>query len=213
MYTINASYIFPVFPYDLKFYIYAKRSGPDGIFTADNTWYIPVIGVVGKEVPNFYPVSSDPDLIFLILRDPPGGSSNTVIKAGTTIKFGISLNHMSTLETGLNSYSKDNNGMSAATWSGFGFALGFKSKTTTNYEENQIVKYSTAYGSTSTHDYTFYFESDFATSTDPTIAGHPSDIIVGGILSRLLFCIYCCIHSRTIIYIHRRYRYRCGRSY
>ena len=31
-----------------------------------------------------------------------------------------------------------------------------------------------------TYDYGFTFNSEIATSTDPLIAGHPSDVIVGG---------------------------------
>ena len=44
IYTIAANYAFPSFPYNLQFEIYAKRSGADGTFTVDNTWYIPVLG-------------------------------------------------------------------------------------------------------------------------------------------------------------------------
>eukprot|EP00597_Dinobryon_sp_UTEXLB2267_P017827 CAMPEP_0201113518 /NCGR_PEP_ID=MMETSP0812-20130820/77889_1 /ASSEMBLY_ACC=CAM_ASM_000668 /TAXON_ID=98059 /ORGANISM="Dinobryon sp., Strain UTEXLB2267" /LENGTH=77 /DNA_ID=CAMNT_0047377063 /DNA_START=764 /DNA_END=993 /DNA_ORIENTATION=- len=34
--------------------------------------------------------------------------------------------------------------------------------------------------SSSHYEYSFYFEYDFSTSQDPNIAGHPSDVIVGG---------------------------------
>ena len=71
-YTLIASSVFPSFPFDLQFQIYAARSGPDGTFTVDNTWYIPVLGLDSNAVSSFYPVSSDPTLIFLVLRDPPG---------------------------------------------------------------------------------------------------------------------------------------------
>ena len=180
IYTLRANYAFPSFPYDLKFYIYAKRSESDGTFTVDNTWYIPVLGVVGKEVPNYYPVSSDPNLIFLILRDPPGGTSNVVIKAGTTIKFGISIDDMVTSDTAITSYEKTTLGANAEFAIGFGFSTWFQAENTDNYEDSQVLKYSSVYGSTSTHDYSFSFQSDFGTSTDPTIAGHPSDVIIGG---------------------------------
>ena len=171
IYTIKASNAFPIFPYDLKLDIYAKRSASDGIFTVDNTWYIPVLGVVGKEVPNYYPVSSDPNLIFLILRDPPGGTSNTVIKAGTSIKFGISIDNMVASETGITSYEKSSAGSNLHFAIGFGFSTLSKAQISNNFDDSQVLKYVSSYGSTSTHDYTFYFQSDFATSTDPTIAG------------------------------------------
>ena len=72
LYTISANNAFPSFPYDLKFRLYAIRTGPDGVSGVDKAWYIPVLGAVSNAVPNFYPVSSDPNLIFLIVRDPPG---------------------------------------------------------------------------------------------------------------------------------------------
>jgi hypothetical protein len=34
--------------------------------------------------------------------------------------------------------------------------------------------------SSSHYEYTFTFEYDFSTSADPNLAGHPSDVIVGG---------------------------------
>lgn len=69
-------------PYSWKFRVVASRSGVDGFSTAEAEWFIPVIGVLGKEVPNMYPVASDPNLIFMVLRDPPGGGSQSTIHAG-----------------------------------------------------------------------------------------------------------------------------------
>jgi hypothetical protein len=45
-------------------------------------WYLVVLGVIPKEVPNFYPIATNPDMIFLVLRDPPGGASSVTIAAG-----------------------------------------------------------------------------------------------------------------------------------
>ena len=63
---------------------------------------------------------------------------------------------------------------------GFGIMPVFTHMAKMESESGQSLKFSTAYGSTSKHDYSFTFDFDFSTSSDPNIAGHPSDIIVGG---------------------------------
>ena len=180
VYTLTANYAYPSFPYDLQFEIYAKRSGNDGTFTVDNIWYIPVLGVVSKEVPNFYPVSSDPNLIFLIIRDPPGGTSTTTIQAGTTFQVGISIDNMQTFDTVITTTDTAELGAQSKMAVGLG-VLPILQQGMTSASTNSLgLTISTAFGSTSTHDYSFYFESDFSTSDDPNIAGHPSDVIIGG---------------------------------
>ena len=180
-YQLTASYAFPSFPYDLSFRIYAKRSGSDGTFTVDNTWYIPVLGVVANEVPNFYPVSSDPNLIFMIIRDPPGGNSQVTITAGTSISFGLSVDNLQAYTTTIQADSATSVGLGSIIYAGVGIMdriadVDFRTGSTSTH----ILSIASSYGSTSGHDYTFYFESDFSTSADPDIAGHPSDIIIGG---------------------------------
>jgi hypothetical protein len=81
-YKILASDPLPSLPHSWKFRVVGSRAGADGFSTAEATWYIPVTGVLGKEVPNLYPVASDPNLIFMVLRDPPGGGSFSTIHAG-----------------------------------------------------------------------------------------------------------------------------------
>ena len=180
LYTVTASYAFPSFPYSLQFEVYAKRSGGDGTFTVDNIWYIPVLGVVSKEVPNFYPVSSDPNLIFLIIRDPPGGTSQTTVQAGTTFQVGISIDNMQTYDTSMTTTDSSELGFELDAAVGFGYLQILKKGMTYTSASSLGLTVSTALGSTSTHDYSFYFESDFSTSDDPNIAGHPSDVIIGG---------------------------------
>ena len=171
VYTMTANFMFPSFPYDLQFNIYAKRSASDGIFTVNNTWYIPVVGVMGKEVPNFYPVSSDPNLIFLILRDPPGGNSQTTIASGTSITFGVSIENMQTYDTSLSVDSELTFGAGANVGAGFIAYVNFLAAFTGNAKSKQSLKVSSARGSSSSHDYTFDFEYDFSTSADAHIAG------------------------------------------
>ena len=181
IYQLSANSAFPSFPYDLKFEVQAKRTGSDGTFTVDNIWYIPVLGVVPKEVPNYYPVSSDPNLIFMIIRDPPGGKSQTTIKEGTTIKFGISIDNMVTQDIGTKLHSVAGAGYWETAYAG-AFVIDKIIDVRTQIRQSflNVYKVTNEYGSTSTHDYSFHFESDFSTSADPDIAGHPSDVIIGG---------------------------------
>ena len=77
-YTIYAKTVRPSFPFDSSFQINVARNGPGNPSLASASWFIPVLGVVTKELPNVYPVSSDPNLIFLVLRDPPGALNNSL---------------------------------------------------------------------------------------------------------------------------------------
>lgn len=45
---------------------------------------------------------------------------------------------------------------------------------------SKISEFSSVVASSTHHDVSFTFTYDFSTSDDPNIAGHPSDIIVGG---------------------------------
>ena len=87
---------------------------------------------------------------------------------------------MQTQDTSTASLDKSEIGSKATTGLGFGVMPIFKHKAKMATESGQALKFSTAYGSTSKHDYSFTFDFDFSTSSDPNIAGHPSDIIIGG---------------------------------
>ena len=93
-YTITAGGPRTDFPFNWPFQVTAQRLGPEGYSIANKYWYIPILGAVSNEVPNTYPVSSDPTLIFLVLRDPPGGGSFTSIAQGTTVTFGLAIEGM-----------------------------------------------------------------------------------------------------------------------
>ena len=71
-YIIHPKQVIPSPPYSLSLLISIQRNSPGPISVATNEWYIPVLGVIENEVPNYYPVATDPNLIFLVLRDPPG---------------------------------------------------------------------------------------------------------------------------------------------
>jgi hypothetical protein len=86
-YVIEAGDPLTSSPFSLKFHVEAVRDGPDGISSVSSTWFVPVLGPLAKEVPNFYPVAGDPNLIFMVLRDPPGGGSYTTIHAGEFVVY------------------------------------------------------------------------------------------------------------------------------
>jgi hypothetical protein len=69
-------------PFSFYFEVVGARHGPDGIASVQQPWYIPVTGTVAKDQPNMYPLTSDVDLIYMVLRDPPGGGSSSTIHAG-----------------------------------------------------------------------------------------------------------------------------------
>jgi hypothetical protein len=81
-YTITAGFPRPSAPFSWLFSVLVTNNGLDGTASAIANWYLVVLGVIPKEVPNFYPVATNPDMIFLVLRDPPGGASSVTIAAG-----------------------------------------------------------------------------------------------------------------------------------
>ena len=81
-YIINATTPRSYAPFVYEYSVKAEHYGLDGKSTLQLAWLIPVLGVAANKFPSFYPVSTDPNLIFLVLRDPPGGKSFTTIHAG-----------------------------------------------------------------------------------------------------------------------------------
>jgi len=179
-YVVNASTIRPSAPFSLLLSVSALRNGSDGPSSVSTSWYIPVLGVIPKEVPNFYPVATNPDLIFLVLRDPPGGASST------TIDFGMSIDGGHTYDSSIDfsvvagaSYTSDINAVIAPM--GFGvMKTAIKSHVGVNVNYGHHIHVSSTRSSSSHYGTSFYFEYDFSTSQNPNIAGHPSDVIIGG---------------------------------
>jgi hypothetical protein len=71
-YTIKPSMPNPVAPFDLSFIAVVQQLGPAGMSSVGQLWFIPVTGSLPSVVPNLYPVASVPNLIYLVIRDPPG---------------------------------------------------------------------------------------------------------------------------------------------
>ena len=186
-YTIIAATPLPSAPYALPLTILATRFSPEGAAQVSFKGFIPILGTIPSEVPNFYPVTTDPTLIFLILRDPPGGSSQTTISAGSTFTTGIAIEGMRTFDQDIHS---TNDGSSkeklAQLFIGAPFGLGegihaLDIDSKTESKGFLIAPDVTATRTSDTHySYAFKFNYDFSTSDGAFIAGHPSDVIVGG---------------------------------
>jgi hypothetical protein len=147
------------------------------------TWYIPVIGAAANGVPNFYPVASNPDLIFMILRDPPGGASSATFSSSNSIDFTLSIE---------NAYTTDKI-YSSNTAGGAGVDVALEDIVVMGFNLPRLDASAYALGSntyssdatfervsSSEYGYSISFGYDISTSADPNIAGHASDVIIGG---------------------------------
>lgn len=181
-YTLNPKNPFPVSPFYLKFEITVEKPITQLLTNRiTQTWYIPVTGVLTNPFSTFIPVATDPTLIFLVLRDPPGGGSYTTIESGTSIEFSMSLEGMYTFDHG---QSWDFN-LGAGIFNDFTVPLvGTK---LTDVETILLgggaslgSTLTTTRGSSTHYQYSFEFTSSFSTSQSPNDAGHGSDIIIGG---------------------------------
>lgn len=190
-YSIIGGNPFPSSPFSYTFTVRVQRNGPDpevyqlAISRTSNKWIIPVVGQVAKEVPNFYPVATDPTLIFMVIRDPPGGNSFTTWHSGTSIEFGMSLNSMQTFDGAASFELSGGAGVEAEADAGVAFG-GFFATTVLSVSAGfggrtmDVGSISTSRASDSHYQYSMSFSYDISTSTDPNIAGHASDVIIGG---------------------------------
>lgn len=170
---------------DWMFSVTAQRLSPGPASVVSAVRFVPVLGVIPKEVPNVYPVSTDSDMIFLVIRDPPGGRSQTIIHAGTTMSFAMSIKGMDANDD--SNVVSFNNEMGEdgelKTWFGVGAGtiqkvfnvVGVSAVDSSVHFEKSVERINS-----DSFALSFTFTYDFATSLDPFIAGHPSDVIVGG---------------------------------
>ena len=196
-YTITAGQPLPSSPYSWSFEVRVERldsavnhavqgsSIPD-YSIVDFTWFVPVTGVIPNEVPNYYPVASDPTMIYLVVRDPPGGGSYSTFHAGQSLTFDISVDQLETYNRHANFVSDGDIGANeqieqSEAPAGFGIietGADEEDVESANHQGTQTIKYSR--GSESHYSVNISFSYDIATSQDPRIAGHLSDVIVGG---------------------------------
>ena len=155
----------------------ATRKGPEGYSVVSQTWYVVITGAITKEVPNFYPVASDPTLIFTVLRDPPGGGSFTTMAQGTSISFGLQIAGMHAYDNEMSYELMGELGLQAAMGKCVGLLAmacdeSFTTNTVATSHQQWAHQVATERSSSASYDYTFTFHVELATSADPNIAGH-----------------------------------------
>ena len=196
-YTITAGDPLPSTPFSWSFDVRVERldsnknyvlAGPDipVYSTLDQVWYIPITGVISNEVPNFFPVASDPTMIYLVLRDPPGGSSYTTFHAGQALTFDMSVDQLETYYSHATGKDDVKVGVEEDVTEeeaplGVGIAeTGTDDKDTEDLGTTNTQKMTFSRGSESHYTVSINFTYDISTSQNPRIAGHLSDVIVGG---------------------------------
>lgn len=206
-YTITAADPRASAPYVLSFMVAATRNSPDGGSYVKQYWFVPVLGSIPSEVPDYFPVATDPTLIYLVLRDPPGGASYSSLHAGTQVHFDMSIDGMSTYsganELGISVNAGADVEMSTAI-APLGIGIDFKVadiKLAIGAKLDSVKLANVERTSSAAYTYSMQFDYEFKTSEDPNIAGHPSDMIVGGgvdiivsqaIEGKTLFCLTRC---------------------
>ncbi|KAH8043900.1 calcium ion binding protein [Aureococcus anophagefferens] len=119
-----------------------------------------VLGVLPDDVPQTFAMTTEPTLVWTILRDPPGGASTATLEQG-----GAGADLTSALEP-----------------LGFGvqtsiFQIGY----TTGAAHGAVKPIiGVERGSSQSFDFSFAFDFAVSTSEEPTIAGQASDLILGG---------------------------------
>jgi hypothetical protein len=107
----------------------------------------------------------------MVLRDPPGGASSASIVQGTSATFDIGIDGIYTY------HADDVSDMDTQIISSY--QDGAKIQGVAN-KKTTIHSYDVERISHTHYAYTFNFHSTISTSLDPNIAGHASDVIVGG---------------------------------
>ena len=124
-----------------------------------------------------------------------GGASSTTFHAGTSIDFAMSIDTMvafdqpksvdwgynSALSTSTQNVLGDDPGPGDAnSFAGNIFSSTVSTSGSGGGQSQHSRNVKTSLASTTHDEYSISFDYDISTSTDPRIAGHPSDVIVGG---------------------------------
>ncbi|KAH8094075.1 glutathione transferase [Aureococcus anophagefferens] len=146
-----------------------------------------VLGTAPDNVPRLYAATTDPTLIFAVIRDPPGGTSSVSMEEGSTLGVSMSI---AGLHAGAYGYAEELSAkMGINTEEKIMIApLGIGTSTTGDKielkagikgEQDSTVTTVTR-ENTKSFEFEFEFTTGISTSGDPFEAGQPSDLIVGG---------------------------------
>ena len=132
-------------------------------------------------------MTTDPTLVYAVIRDPPGGSSSATLGKGSTLSTTMAIDGMHTATRSQTSALNYNNGiesqistMAAPLGMGVGVnLLGLTTDSVKSYSGN-APSVEAERTSGEEFDLNFQFDIDITTSTNPWTAGQASDIIVGG---------------------------------
>ena len=172
-------------PYTLQFSLSFYR-GFDGA-AVDFNRNVAVLGTAPEDVPRLYAATTDPTLIFAVLRDPPGGASTVRMEEGSSLGVSMSINGLHAGAWGAATSGGASGGVEAKEQlltAPLGIGL-----STTIEKIKEVVKFDEEQDSTVTTvtregTKSFEFEFEFTTALEttdfPFEAGQPSDLIIGG---------------------------------
>ena len=76
-------------PYTLQFSLAFSREFDGSEVDFDRV--MAVLGTAPDNVPRLYAATTDPTLIFAVIRDPPGGTSSVSMEEGSTLGVSMSI--------------------------------------------------------------------------------------------------------------------------
>ncbi|KAK7253724.1 calcium ion binding protein [Aureococcus anophagefferens] len=172
-------------PYTLQFSLAFSREFDGSEVDFDRV--MAVLGTAPDNVPRLYAATTDPTLIFAVIRDPPGGTSSVSMEEGSTLGVSMSI---AGLHAGAYGYAEELSAkMGINTEEKIMIApLGIGTSTTGDKielkagikgEQDSTVTTVTR-ENTKSFEFEFEFTTGISTSGDPFEAGQPSDLIVGG---------------------------------
>jgi len=146
-----------------------------------------IAGVIPEDVPQLFQMTTDPSLVFAVIRDPPGGSSTTTLRKGSKLTTSMSIDGMHSAQRSKSTALSFNQGATAdlsAVTAPLGLGLeknllGLKIERARTYS-GAAPSVQANRGSGQDFDLSFTFDVDISTSTSPWTAGQASDVIVGG---------------------------------
>ena len=145
-----------------------------------------VLGVIPEDVPAVFAAATNPNLIFTVLRDPPGQGSFVALSEGSEIVTSMSIDgiHAGELTSsgnvdwsaGLKSDGHTELGIGVQYGKGLYDIKGDQANSVSGTQPSVSAERVSSNG----YDFTFTFGTGIETSSNPALAGQPSDVIVGG---------------------------------
>jgi len=145
------------------------------------------LGVIPEDVPQLFPMTTDPTLIFAVLHDPPGGASFTTLHEGTTLNVNMEIDGMHAGDLSKSENFEQSLGVAKSVDMLLApFGVGINTKGFGMSAEGGWGVHSTkpsisvSRGSAQGFEIGFSFDVELSTSESPELAGQPSDLILGG---------------------------------